>query len=96
MGCACVRSTSNIIETNKRLSIKDIQSIVKNSKHNIGKNILSVEALDEFKKKKISIKPFLQKKNYLYIISPQNWLKVIDFLNFKELIESGKMNRYLK
>jgi hypothetical protein len=40
------------------------------------------------------IKSFYKKKNYLYIISPHNWLNIIDFLNYKELREAGKMNRY--
>lgn len=32
-------------------------------------------------------------KKFLYAISPQNWLKILDYLTYKDLKESGKANR---
>jgi hypothetical protein len=85
MGCSCTKN-SHGIEPNFQSSpgkLKPKLNNVEQDKDNDG-----FENYD-----KILIRRFSQKQNFLYHISPHNWLKIIDFLNFKELMEAGKINR---
>ena len=36
----------------------------------------------------------MNKVNYIKKIPRNSWLKVIDFLSFKDLNQTGKLNRY--
>ncbi len=85
MGCACTKN-SNGIKPYLQSSPGKLKS-----KINIVEGPSNNDGFENYDR--IIIKPFSQKQNFLYHISPHNWLKIIDFLKFKELVEAGKINR---
>ncbi len=86
MGCACFSANSKQHNSNleKTLIAKTKESRILSDNRNFH---------DETLKIKIRKSLMLRNKNFLYLISPQNWLRILDFLNYADLKESGKTNR---
>ena len=91
MGCACINPKSSSSKADKKVKIKNPgirNSLSKTLKTTADPNKLVIRG------EEIVIKSlYKNKKNYLYVISPHNWLNIIDFLVFRDLKESGKINR---
>jgi hypothetical protein len=89
MGCACFQGTSKQYNSSfqktmypRKTESRDLIEIKK--------------SLGETMQVKVFKKPHKNNKNYyVYVISPQNWLRILDFLNYSDLKESGKTNRYI-
>ena len=86
MGCACTKNMNAVEQNNKSLP-----GTVKSRRRGMNERESKIDGMENYDR--IVIKPFSHKKNHLYHISPHNWLKIIDYLNFRELIEVGKLNR---
>ena len=62
------------------------QKIIITQNHNLKNKIKSKNTLNLHVTKIINC--------YIYKISYQNWLNIIDFLNYTEIKETGKVNRF--
>ena len=89
MGCGCfsAKSSNNFNSTFNKTNIVNTGE---------SRDVSEIKLLnDETFKIKVNKNKKIA-KNYLYAISPQNWLKILDFLNYTDLKEGGKANRYIK
>jgi hypothetical protein len=87
MGCACFQGNSKHYNSN----LQNTSGVRKTD----NKDLFDIKkALAETMQVKVHKKPLKNNKNYyLYATSPQNWLRILDFLNYLDLKESGKINR---